>query len=178
MKWYAIHTYSGHETKVKNYIESAKPQESYGDRITRVVVPTEEVVEMRDGRKSTSQKKFLPSYVLVEMDMDKETLHFVTNVPGVTSFVGPGKRPQPLKEEEVQRILGQIDRRQEQEVTEIPYQIGDRVKVIDGPFSDFVGMVDDINPEKSKIKVMVSIFGRNTSVELDVLQVEEAAETT
>ena len=176
IKWYAIHTYSGHENKVKTYIESAKQGEGYDERIAQVVVPTEEVVEMRDGRKSISQKKFLPSYVLVEMDMDKETLHFVTNVPGVTSFVGPGKRPQPLKEDEVMRILGQIDRKQEEDVAEIPYQVGDRVKVIDGPFSDFIGMVDDVNPEKSKIKVMVSIFGRNTPVELDVLQVEEAVE--
>jgi len=178
LKWYAIHTYSGHENKVKNYIEGSREAEGYEERISRVVVPTEEVVEMRDGKKSVSQKKFLPSYVLVEMDMDKETLHFVTSVPGVTSFVGPGKRPQPLREDEVQRILGQIDRKQEAEVADIPYQIGDRVKVVDGPFSDFIGLVDDVNPEKSKIKVMVNIFGRNTPVELDVLQVEEATEGT
>jgi len=176
MKWYVVHTYSGHENKVCSYIENAKVGTEIADRIGRVVVPTEEVVEMKDGRKTTSLRKFLPSYVLVEMDMDKETLHFVTNVPGVTSFVGPGRRPQPLREDEVQRILGQIDRSQTEEVAEIPYAVGDRVKVTDGPFSDFVGLVDDINPEKSKIKVMVSIFGRNTPVELDVLQVEMATE--
>ncbi len=176
MKWYAVHTYSGHENKVRSYIENAKDGVGIGDRIGDVVVPTEEVVEMRDGRKTISLKKFLPSYVLVEMEMDKETVHFVTNVPGVTSFVGPGKRPQPLRQDEVQRVLGQIDRRQVQDEQEIPYQVGDRVKVVDGPFSDFIGLVDDINPEKSKIKVMVSIFGRNTPVELDVLQVEMATE--
>ena len=169
--WYVVHTYSGHENKVCSHIENAKAGMGLDDRIARVVVPTEEVVEMKDGRKTTSLKKFLPSYVLVEMEMEKESLHFVTNVPGVTSFVGPGRKPQPLREEEVQRILGQIDRSQVQEVTEMPYQTGDRVKVVDGPFSDFVGMVDDVNPEKNKIKVMVSIFGRNTPVELDVLQV-------
>ena len=171
-RWYVVHTYSGHENKVCSYIDNAKEGAALDEKIEQVVVPTEEVVEMRDGRKTTSQKKFLPSYVLVRMDMDKETLHFVTNVPGVTSFVGPGRRPQPLQDEEVQRILGQADRSQTREVVEIPYRIGDRVKVTDGPFSDFVGLVDDINPEKSKIKVMVSIFGRNTPVELDVLQVE------
>ncbi|MBB31568.1 MAG: transcription termination/antitermination protein NusG [Gemmatimonadetes bacterium] len=178
MMWYAVHTYSGHENKVRNYVENAKEGTGVADRIGSVVVPTEEVVEMKDGRKTTSLKKFLPSYILVEMEMDKETLHFVTSVPGVTSFVGPGKRPQPLRQDEVERVLGQIDRKQVQDEQEIPYQVGDRVKVIDGPFSDFVGMVDDVNPEKSKIKVMVSIFGRNTPVELDVLQVEEAVEAS
>lgn len=177
-RWYVVHTYSGHENKVCAYIDSAKEGAGLEEKIEQVVVPTEEVVEMKDGRKTTTQKKFLPSYVLVRMEMDKDTLHFVTNVPGVTSFVGPGRRPQPLMDEEVQRILGQIDRGQAPEVSDIPYRIGDRVKVTDGPFSDFIGLVDDINPDKSKIKVMVSIFGRNTPVELDVLQVEEAAETT
>lgn len=176
MKWYVVHTYSGHENKVKSYIEAAKETVDVGDKIGRVIVPTEEVVEMKDGRKTTSLKKFLPSYLLVELDMDKESLYFVTSVPGVTSFVGPGRRPQPLREEEVNRILGQIERRPVEETSDVPYQVGDRVKVIDGPFSDFIGLVDDINPEKSKIKVMVSIFGRNTPVELDVLQVEEAVE--
>ena len=176
MKWYVVHTYSGHENKVKSYIEAAKENVEVGDKIGRVIVPTEEVVEMKDGRKTTSLKKFLPSYLLVELDMDKESLYFVTSVPGVTSFVGPGRRPQPLREEEVNRILGQIERRPVEETTDVLYQVGDRVKVIDGPFSDFIGLVDDINPEKSKIKVMVSIFGRNTPVELDVLQVEEAVE--
>ncbi|MDE2800592.1 MAG: transcription termination/antitermination protein NusG, partial [Gemmatimonadota bacterium] len=170
-------TYSGHENKVKSYIEAAKENIDVGDKIGRVIVPTEEVVEMKDGRKTTSLKKFLPSYLLVELDMDKESLYFVTSVPGVTSFVGPGRRPQPLREEEVNRILGQIERRPVEETSDVPYQVGDRVKVIDGPFSDFIGLVDDINPEKSKIKVMVSIFGRNTPVELDVLQVEEAVES-
>ncbi len=177
MKWYVVHTYSGHENKVKSYIEAAKENIDVGDKIGRVIVPTEEVVEMKDGRKTTSLKKFLPSYLLVELDMDKESLYFVTSVPGVTSFVGPGRRPQPLREEEVNRILGQIERRPVEETSAVPYQVGDRVKVIDGPFSDFIGLVDNINPEKSKIKVMVSIFGRNTPVELDVLQVEEAVES-
>jgi transcriptional antiterminator NusG len=176
MRWYVVHTYSGHENKVRSYLESAKEGTEIADRINRVVVPTEEVVEMKDGKKTTSFRKFLPSYILVEMEMDKETMHFVTNLPGVTSFVGPGKRPQPLHEKEVEHVLGHVDRRQVQDDQQIPYQVGDRVKVIDGPFSEFIGMVDVVNPEKRKIKVMVSIFGRNTPVELDVLQVEEAVE--
>ena len=176
-RWYVVHAYSGFEKHVMRSLMERVKMYGMEDQFGEILVPTEEVVEMRDGRKTTLQKKFLPSYVLVRMDMDKETLHFVTNVPGVTSFVGPGRRPQPLQDEEVQRILGQADRSQTREVTEIPYRIGDRVKVTDGPFSDFIGLVDDINPEKSKIKVMVSIFGRNTPVELDVLQVETVTES-
>ena len=173
MRWYVVHTYSGHENKVKHYIESAASNDpSVFGKVAQVVVPTEEVVEMKDGRKTTVTRKFLPSYVLVEMDLTKESLHFITNVPGVTNFVGPGKKPVALREEEVDRILGQIDRGKTQDEETVPYRIGDKVKVIDGPFSDFLGSVDDMNPEKSKIKVMVSIFGRNTPVELDVLQVE------
>ena len=107
MRWYAVHTYSGHENKVRAYIESAMEGTESAEKIGRVVVPQEEVVEMKDGRKTTSMKKFLPSYILVEMDLDKETLHFVTSVPGVTSFVGPGRRPQPLRQDEVERVLGQ-----------------------------------------------------------------------
>jgi transcriptional antiterminator NusG len=172
-RWYVIHTYSGHENKVKHYIENAASNDpSVSGKVAQVVVPTEEVVEMKDGRKTTVTRKFLPSYVLVEMEMTKEALHFITNVPGVTNFVGPGKKPVPLRDEEVERILGQIDRGKTRDEAAAPYRVGDRVKVIDGPFSEFLGTVDDINPEKSKIKVMVSIFGRNTPVELDVLQVE------
>ncbi len=172
-RWYVIHTYSGHENKVKHYIEgSAANDPAVVDKVEQVVVPTEEVVEMKDGRKTTVTRKFLPSYVLVKMEMTKEALHFITNVPGVTNFVGPGKKPVPLRDEEVDRILGQIDRGKTRQEETVPYRVGDKVKVIDGPFSEFLGTVDDLNAEKSKIKVMVSIFGRNTPVELDVLQVE------
>jgi len=171
-RWYVVHTYSGHENKVKRYLENAVSNSGMDDRISQVVIPTEEVIEMRDGRKTTQMRKFLPSYVLVEMEMSKDTWHLVTSTPGVTSFVGGGKKPQPLRESEVARILGQIDRGKTTESVEIPFQVGDRVKVVDGPFSDFTGSVDEINPEKNKVKVMVSIFGRATPVELDVLQVE------
>lgn len=175
-RWYVVHTYSGHENKVKNYIESAikgdDSSNSLKDRISRVVVPTEEVVEMRNGKKMASQRKFLPSYVLVEMEITRETEYFVTNVPGVTSFVGPGRKPQPLRDDEVERILGQVDRERAQEVQKVPFHAGDKVKIVDGPFTDFTGTVEEINLEKSKLRVMVTIFGRATPVELDILQVE------
>lgn len=171
-RWYVVHTYSGHENKVKRYIENAVSNSGLDDRVTRVVVPTEEIVEMKNGKKTTQVRKFLPSYVLVEMEMTNDTWHLVTNTPGVTNFVGTGTKPQPLRQSEVEHILGQIDRGKTVETVEIPFQIGDRVKVVDGPFSDFAGTVNEVNPEKNKVKVMVSIFGRSTPVELDVLQVE------
>ncbi len=175
-RWFVVHTYSGQEGRVKQFLESPVnlKKSLMEDRIGRVIVPTEEVVEMKDGRKTTSVRKFLPSYVLVEMEMADDTRHFVQDAPGVTGFVGPGRRPEALREAEVNRILGQIDRRQSVETPDVPFQIGEAVKVVDGPFKDFSGLVDDVNPDKSKVRVMVSIFGRPTPVELDVLQVESA----
>lgn len=171
-QWYALHTYSGHENKVKTYLENLIQQQASGGAIGRVVVPTEEVVEMRAGKKTVSKRRFLPSYVLVEMEMSKDAWHLVTNVPGVTNFVGPARKPQPLTQEEVDHILGHADRRKAQEIDEIPYVVGDQVKVNDGAFKDFIGTVQEVIPEKRRLKIMVSIFGRGTPVELDVLQVE------
>ena len=142
------------------------------DQIGRVVVPTEENIEMKDGKKKTITRKFLPSYVLIEADLNKDTQFFITNVPSVTSFVGPGRKPERLKDSEVERILGHIDASKSREVPEMKFSNGDKIKVIDGPFSDFTGTVEEINPLKSKVKVAVSIFGRPTPVELDVLQIE------
>jgi transcriptional antiterminator NusG len=172
MKWYVAHTYSGHEQKAKRYLENAVATQGLGDKIGRVLVPTEEIVEMKGGKRSTTVKKFLPSYILVEMELTKETQHLVTNTPGITSFVGTSGKPVPLKENEVKRILGQIDRERKKEFEEIPFKAGDQVKVIDGPFSDFSGSVSEVNAERRKLKVMVSIFGRPTPVELDFLQVQ------
>jgi len=180
-QWYALHTYSGHENKVKTYLETLIQQGAAAGAIAKVVVPTEEVVEMRGGKKTVSKKRFLPSYVLVEMEMSKDAWHLVTNVPGVTNFVGPARKPQALTQEEVDHILGHADRRKSQEVEEIPYLVGDQVKVNDGAFKDFIGTVQEVIPEKRRVKIMVSIFGRGTPVELDVLQVEpveEAGSTT
>ena len=175
-RWYALHTYSGHENKVKTYLESLIEAGAASGAIAQVVVPTEEVVELRAGKKTVVKKRFLPSYVLIEMEMSKDAWYQVTNIPGVTNFVGPARKPQPLRKEEVEHILGHIDRRKDQEVVEIPFAVGDQVKVNDGAFKDFIGTVEEVLPEKRRLKIMVSIFGRGTSGELDVLQVEPAEE--
>jgi transcriptional antiterminator NusG len=170
--WFVLHVLSGHENKVKNFIEAEASLSGLGEQIGRVIVPIENTVEMKDGKKKSASKKFLPSYVLIEMELTRDTQFFVNNVPSVTSFVGPGRKPERLKKSEVDRILGQIDSGKTRDVPEMKFNIGEKVKVIDGPFSDFTGTVEEINPLKSKVKVTVSIFGRPTPVELDVLQIE------
>lgn len=172
LRWYVAHTYSGHEAKAKRYLESAVANAGLQERFGQILIPTEQVTEMKQGKRATSTKKFLPSYILIEMDLDKETQNLVVNTPGITNFVGAAGKPQPLKLEEVQRIVGQIDRSRTEEVQELPFQSGDPVKVKDGPFQDFSGTVSEVNMERRKVKVMVSIFGRPTPVELDYLQVE------
>lgn len=171
-KWYAIHVLSGHEKKVKAYLENEIKRLGLEDRITNILIPSEEVTEMRDGKRRVRNRVFFPGYMLLEMVLDKETRHMVLNVPGVTNFVGPGNKPEPLREEEVDRILGRVVEGHDKEVLDVPFRVGDPIKVIDGPFSDFTGFVEEINREKKKVKVMVSIFGRATPVELDFLQVE------
>ena len=177
MRWYVVHTLSGHENKVRNYLLNSSDALDLGGQIGRVVVPTEEIVEMKDGRRVPSVRKFLPSYVLVEMLMTGESRHTVANVPGVTGFVGGSRSettPQPLSSDEVERILGQVERRSSAPEGDMPYRPGDMIKVVDGPFGDFSGTVEEVDPDKSKVTVMVSIFGRPTPVELDVLQIELA----
>lgn len=171
-KWFVAHTYSGHEQKAKRYLENAVITQGLEDRIGRVLVPTETVVEMKHGKRSTTVKKFLPSYILVEMVLSKETVHLVTSTPGVTSFVGASGKPVPLKPEEVERLLKQVERGRTRDYEEVPFKSGDQVKVIDGPFTDFSGFVSEVDEERKKLKVMVSIFGRPTPVELDFLQVQ------
>jgi len=172
MNWYVVHTLSGHENKVKTFIETQAPLSGLGESVGRVVVPTEDTVEMKDGKKRTAKRKFLPSYVLIEMDLTTESQYFMNNVPGVTNFVGPGRKPERLRPVEVERILGQIDSGKSREAPVMKFSVGDKVKVIDGPFTDFAGSIEETNPLKSKVKVTVSIFGRPTPVELDILQIE------
>jgi len=171
-KWYAIHVLSGHERKVKAYLENEIDRLGLQDRITQILIPSEEVTEMRDGKRRVKNKVFFPGYMLIELVLDKETQHVVLNTPGVTNFVGPRNQPQPLRPEEVDRILGRVKESAAEELLEVPFRVGDPIRVIDGPFSDFTGFVEEINREKKKVKVMVSIFGRATPVELDFLQVE------
>lgn len=172
MKWYVVHTYSGHEQKAKKYLESAVVNAGLESQFGEILVPTEEVTEMKQGKRSTSTRKFLPSYILVEMDLDKVTQELVVSTPGITNFVGSGGKPRPLRNAEVERIVGQINRSRTEESDDVPFQAGDAVKVNDGPFADFSGSVSEVNLERRKVKVMVSIFGRPTPVELDFLQVE------
>jgi len=177
LRWYAVHTYSGHENKVRSNLLRQASLEGLEDKIGQVLIPTEEVTEMKKGKKTTATRKYFPSYILVEMEMCDEAYHLVNDIGGVTSFVGldsrePTRRPVPLRPAEVDRVLGRIERPQEHKPTEIPYRVGDHVKVMDGPFSDFNGIVDEVNQERGTLKVMVTIFGRETPVELDFLQVE------
>jgi transcriptional antiterminator NusG len=169
-RWYAVHTYSGQEAKVMEYIIDLIAAGEMKDLIGQVLMPTHDVVHIKNGKKIKTTRKFFPSYILVEMDLTKETSHFIRNINGVTGFVG-GKKPQPLREEEVNRILGQTEKSTRQQVSEVPFEIGDAVKIKEGPFKDFDGVVDEIHPEKGKIKVMVSVFGRSTPVEVDFMHV-------
>jgi transcriptional antiterminator NusG len=173
LKWYVVHANTGHENKVRRNIEqSIRSNEEMQPYFGDILVVTQEVTEMRNGKRVTSKRKFFPSYILVEMLLNNETQHFIANIPGVTRFVGSGSQPTAISDEEVDRILGRIHKTEDKTIQEIPYNVGDAVEVIDGPFSDFNGIVNEINPDKGKLKVMVSIFGRETPVELDFLQVK------
>ena len=172
LQWYAIHVFSGHEKKIQKYLENEIERAKLIEKIPRILIPSEDVIEMRDGKKRIKNRIFFPGYMLVEMELDKVTQHIILNAPGVTNFVGPKNQPVPLQEDEVRRILGRVEERRDEEIIDIPYRVGDPVKVIDGPFTDFAGVVEEISKDKKKLKVLVSIFGRSTPVELDFLQVE------
>jgi transcriptional antiterminator NusG len=170
-RWFVIHTYSGHEERVKKNLEQRLKLVETGEPISQIVVPTEEEVEVRSGQKRTVSKKILPGYVLVQMTMSDESLNMVLNTPGVTGFVGSGTKPVPLREEEIGRILKQMS--SETPKVKVGFKQGQSVRVNDGPFTDFVGVVDEISADKGKVKVLLSLFGRETPVELDFLQVEK-----
>ena len=171
--WYAVHVYSGQEQKVRSYLLNEVVRSKLEDKVSEILVPQENIIEMKDGKKVVKTKKFFPGYVLAEMVLDKDTQHLVLNTPGVINFLGNQNSPQVVHLDEIERILGRTGEKEDVETIEAPFKVGDSVKVIDGPFNDFSGFVEDINPEKNKVKVMVSIFGRPTPVELDFLQVEQ-----
>jgi len=171
MRWYVVHTYSGRENKVRETIERLIKNSGEQERFGKVLVATEEVAEMKKGKKKVSQRKLFPSYILIEMQMSEEAWGLIENVPGVTHFVGGVKKPFPIPKKDVDRILGRMEKK-EGIVPEVPFTLGEHVRVVDGPFADFTGVVDEINPERGKVKVLVSIFGRETPVELDFLQVK------
>jgi transcription termination/antitermination protein NusG len=169
--WYVIHTYSGYENKVKKNLEQRVSTLDMADKIFQIVVPTEEEIEIRNGQRHTVQRKVFPGYVLVQMVMSDDSWYVVRNTPGVTSFVGMGNKPTPLGEAEVQTIIKQMAA--EAPRVKVTLGVGQAVRIIDGPFADFQGVIDEINQEKGKVKVLVSFFGRETPVELDFLQVEK-----
>jgi transcriptional antiterminator NusG len=168
-QWYVIHTYSGYENKVRTNLEHRIESMGVQDKIFQIVIPTEEEVEIKDGQRRTVQKKVFPGYVLVEMLLLDDSWYVVRNTPGVTGFVGSGNKPTPLQDSEVKAILKQM--KMETPKVKVSFSKGERVKVVDGPFVDFLGVVDEINPERGKVRVLVSMFGRETPVELDFLQV-------
>lgn len=172
MRWYVVHTYSGHENKVRENIQKMINASSIKDHFGQIVVPTEEVAEMKKGKKTITTRKFFPSYILIEMFMSDEAFHLVSDLPGVTGFVGTASGPQALSKPEVDRILGRMDKERQTIIPEIPFTMGEHIRIKDGPFSDFTGVIDEINVERGKLRVLVSIFGRETPVELDFLQVE------
>jgi len=172
-KWYVLRTFSGHEKKVKAFLEREAPRVGLEDKLSEVMIPTETVFEMRSGKKRTREKTFFPGYLLINCLLDNELKHFISNVPSVVGFLTTGDQPTPLRPDEVNRILGKMDEAREMgEQLEIPFNTGDAVKVVDGPFNNFTGFVEEVYPDKMKVKVLVSIFGRKTPLELDYLQVE------
>jgi len=170
-KWYVVHTYSGHEERVKKNLEQRIKFMDSGNEVFDVVIPTEDEIEVRGGRRRTITKKILPGYVLVQMNMDEHSWSVVRNTPGVTGFVGSGNTPTPLQEGEVDEILKQMSA--EVPKVKVGFRKGQSVRVTDGPFIDFVGVVDEINMGKGKVKVFLSLFGKETPVELDFLQIDK-----
>ncbi len=171
-KWYVVHVLTGQEQNVQKYIENTLREKGLEDRIIEVFVPMEDVIEMRGGKRRTVQKKFFPGYVLIKMVLDRDTESFIRGVPGVTGFVTSGREPVPLSEEEVEAIMQKTRKEQVAQKVEIPFAENDPVRIIDGPFKDFTGIVSEINRERGKVRVMVSIFGRLTPVDVDFMQLK------
>lgn len=172
-KWYVVRTFSGHENKVKSLIETEmRDSDELQAKILEILVPTEKVFEVKDGKKKTKTKNFFPGYILVNAELDNRVKDFIVNTPSVMGFLGTQNTPNPLMPDEVKRIVGRITQNDETERTETIFRTGDFVKIIDGPFNNFTGIIEEVNEEKMKIKVMVSIFGRKTPVEIDFVQAE------
>jgi transcriptional antiterminator NusG len=171
-KWYVVHTYSGFEERVKMTLETNIKEKEFGEKISQILIPTEKVVRLKAGKKRESSKKFYPGYILIEMELDDDVWHFVKNTPKVTGFVG-GKRPVPIQPEEVEMVIQQIEQGPVHQAR-TQFDKGDSVRIIDGPFNNFNGLVDEVDADHSKLRVMVTIFGRQTPVELNFLQVERA----
>jgi transcriptional antiterminator NusG len=173
MRWYVVHVYSGFEKKVEEAIREAAAKRGIAEQFDQILVPTEEVVEMKRGQKVTGERKFFPGYVLVRMNLTDESWHLVKNIPKVTGFLGSGARPVAISEAEAKRILDQMKDGVERPRSTITFEIGEEVRVVDGPFESFSGLVEEVDEAKSRLKVSVSIFGRATPVDLEFTQVEK-----
>lgn len=171
--WYVIHTYSGYENKVKTALEERIKQFGKEEYFSEIVIPTENVVEMIRGERKTTSRKFFPGYVLINMSMDNETWHIVKNTPKVTGFIGGGNKPIAIPEVQARDILSQIKEGKLKPKPKVSFEKGDSVSIIDGPFNNFNGLVEEVKPEKGRLKVLVSIFGRSTPIEIEFLQVKK-----
>ena len=171
LKWYVVHTYSGYENKVKAALEERISSSGHFDKFGKILVPTEEVVELVRGKRKTSSRKFYPGYILVQMELTDETWHLVQETAKVTGFLGGRDSPASLTDEEAEKIIGQVEAGKLTPQPKFMFEPGDEVRVIDGPFTNFTGTVEDVKPDKGKIRVLVSIFGRATPVELEFVQV-------
>ena len=173
-KWYVIHTQTGYEERVKSNLEKKLKQLPDAETLVeKIVVPTEQVAEIKGGKKKISQRKFFPGYVLVQMDLNDKTWYFIKKTPGVTGFVGPHSRPTPLTDVEIKNILKQSETTKEKPIPKVTFEKGEAIRVKEGPFNNFNGLVEEVNHEKGKVKVSISIFGRATPVELEMWQVEK-----
>ncbi len=171
--WYIIHTQTGYEDKVKLYIETKARTDNLADKVAQVLVPVEKVSEVKEGKKKITSRKFFPGYVLVEMELTDETWYLIKNTPGVSGFVGSARKPVPLQAGEVESILKQAEQAKEKPTPKVLFEKGEGVRVLEGPFTNFNGTIEDVNPTKGKLKVTISIFGRSTPVELEYWQVEK-----
>lgn len=174
-RWYVLHVYSGFEKKVKQSIEEQAKQAGMDDKILQILVPSEDVIEVRRGAKVHSERKFFPGYVLIEMEMTDQAWHLVQNTPKVSGFLGSKDRPTPISAAEAQRIMSQVQEGVDRPKPSVVFEIGDSVRVTDGPFTSFNGQVEDVDEERARVKVAVSIFGRSTPVELEYAQVEKVS---
>lgn len=172
-QWYVVHTQTGFEDKVKSLLENRIAAQGFQEAICRIIIPTEQVSEIRSGKKRISQRKFFPGYLLIEMDLSEETYLFIKTTPGVSGFIGLGKKPMPLPQLEVDNILKRTQETQARPSPKIVFEKGEQVRVNEGPFVNFSGTIDEVHPDKGKLKVNISIFGRATPVELEYWQVEK-----
>ena len=172
MAWYVVHTYSGYENKAKAALEDAIRRAEMDHKFGEVLVPTEQVVEVKDGKKKTTTRKIYPGYMFVQMEVDQTTTHLVRSTPKVTGFIGNSRNPPPIPDDEVRRITNQVDEEEVRPTVVVDFERGEEVRIIDGPFASMMGRVEEVNATRAKLRVMVSIFGRPTSVELDFTQVE------